>query len=68
MLKHHLAAWFAQLIVRGEIAIGIALIAGLFTGTAAFGGITMNFNFMLAGSASDEPVLFTLGILLLLAW
>ena len=28
----------------------------------------MNFNFMLAGSASTNPVLFLLGLLLLLAW
>lgn len=67
MLQHHCAAWFADLIVYGEIAVGIALIVGLFTGIAALGGITMNFNFMLAGSASTNPVLFTLGILLLLA-
>jgi thiosulfate dehydrogenase [quinone] large subunit len=68
MLEHHWAAWFADVIVFGEIAIGIALILGLLTGIAAFGGIFLNFNFMLAGSASTNPVLFALGILLLLAW
>ncbi len=28
----------------------------------------MNFNFMLAGSASTNPVLFLLAVLLILAW
>ena len=41
---------------------------GAFVGVVAFFGAFMNFNFMLAGSASTNPVLFTLAILLLLAW
>jgi thiosulfate dehydrogenase (quinone) large subunit len=68
LLSSHSVVWFAKLIVFGEIAIGIALILGLLTGLAAFGGIFLNFNFMLAGSASTNPVLFLLGALLLLAW
>lgn len=68
MLEHHWASWFASVIVYSEILIGIALILGLLTGMAAFGGIFMNFNFMLAGTASTNPVLFVLGALLLLAW
>lgn len=60
--------WFAKLIVAGEIIIGIALILGIFTGFAAFAGGFMNWNFMMAGSASVNPVLFTLSILLILAW
>jgi len=68
MLQNHWAEGFAKIIVIGEIAVGIALILGLFTGLAALGGITMNFNFMLAGTASTNPVLFALGVLLLLAW
>jgi thiosulfate dehydrogenase [quinone] large subunit len=46
----------------------VALILGLFTGIAAFFGGFMNWNFMMAGSASTNPVLFTLSILLVLAW
>ncbi len=60
--------WFSKLVVAGEILIGAALILGLFTGLAAFFGGFMNWNFMMAGTASSNPVLFTLSILLILAW
>jgi thiosulfate dehydrogenase [quinone] large subunit len=60
--------WFAKLVVVGEVLIGIALILGLFTGLAAFFGGFMNWNFMMAGTASTNPVLFLLSILLILAW
>lgn len=60
--------WFAKLIVFGEIAIGVTLILGAFVGVAAFFGAFMNLNFMLAGSASTNPVLFLLAVLLVLAW
>ena len=68
MLQHHWYAWFGKLVAFGETAIGILLILGAFVGVVAFFGAFMNFNFMLAGSASTNPVLFTLAILLLLAW
>ncbi|QPC80517.1 DoxX family membrane protein [Phototrophicus methaneseepsis] len=60
--------WFAKLIAYGEVLVGIALIVGAFVGIAAFCGALMNFNFMLAGSASTNPVLFTAAIALILAW
>lgn len=60
--------WFAKVIVFGELAIGVALILGAFVGMAAFFGAFMNLNFMLAGSASTNPVLFTLAMFLVLAW
>lgn len=60
--------WFAPLIAYGELLIGIALILGIFTGIAAFFGGFMNWNFMMAGSASTNPVLFALAIGLVLAW
>ena len=68
MLDQHWYTWFAWLISFGEMAVGIALIIGLLTGFAALAGATLNFNFMLAGSASTNPVLFLLAILILLAW
>src|SRR5579884_2629244 len=37
---------FARLVVFGEIAVGVALIAGAFVGVAAFFGALMNMNFM----------------------
>ncbi|MBO8140834.1 MAG: DoxX family membrane protein [Firmicutes bacterium] len=60
--------WFAKLVVIGEILVGIALILGAFTGIAAFWGGFMNFNFMMAGTASTNPLLYTISILLMLAW
>jgi thiosulfate dehydrogenase [quinone] large subunit len=68
MLDQAWYSWFAQVIAYGELAIGIALILGAFTGFAAITGAFVNFNFMLAGTASTNPVLFLLAILLLLAW
>ena len=60
--------WFAKLIALGELFIGIALIIGLFTGIAAFFGAFMNWNFLMAGTASSNPMLFVLALLLVLAW
>src|SRR5215210_5150398 len=61
-------SWFAWLVLLGEIAIGLGLILGALTGIAAFFGALMNMSFLLAGSASTNPVLFTFAIGLILAW
>lgn len=60
--------WFAPLVAYGELLIGIALILGAFTGIAAFFGGFMNWNFMMAGSASTNPLLFATAVGLILAW
>ena len=60
--------WFAKLVAYGELLIGIALILGAFTGFAAFFGGFMNWNFMMAGSASTNPMLFVAAVGLILAW
>ncbi len=60
--------WFAKLIAIGEFAIGVALILGAFVGVAAFFGAFMNWNFIMAGSASTNPLLFAASIFLVLAW
>lgn len=60
--------WFAWLVVFGEIAVGLGLILGALTGIAAFFGALMNMSFLLAGSASTNPVMFTAAIGLMLAW
>ena len=44
------------------------MILGIFTGIAAFFGGFMNWNFMMAGSASSNPLLFTIAVGLVLAW
>lgn len=60
--------WFAKLVVIGELAVGAALILGAFTGIAAFLGGFMNWNFMMAGTASVNPVFFVIAVGLILAW
>lgn len=60
--------WFSKLVVAGELLVGIALLLGAFTGVAAFFGGLMNWNFMMAGSASVNPLFFLLSVLIILAW
>lgn len=48
---------------RSQLVLVDALV-----GVAAFFGALMNWNFMLAGSASSNPVLFLVAVLLILAW
>lgn len=68
MVNSHWEGVFGKLIAFGETAVGLGLIFGAFVGIAAVGGAFMNLNFMLAGSASTNPVLLLLGFLLVLAW
>ena len=68
MLANNAETWFAWLIVFGELAVGIGLIFGILTGIAAFFGAFMNMSFLLAGSASSNPVMFALAVGLILAW
>jgi len=68
MLNAEAYTWFAKLVAYGELLIGIALILGAFTGIAAFFGALMNWNFMMAGSASTNPMLFVIAVGLILAW
>ncbi len=60
--------WFAKLVAIGEFTIGAALILGAFVGVAAFMGGFMNWNFIMAGSASTNPLLFLIAVVLILAW
>lgn len=60
--------WFAKLVAIGEFLVGLGLIVGLFVGIAAFFGVLMNWNFIMAGSASSNGFLMIVGILLILAW
>jgi thiosulfate dehydrogenase [quinone] large subunit len=60
--------WFSKLVVFGELAVGLLIILGAFTGIAAFFGSFMNWNFGMAGVASINIFLFSLAVLLVLAW
>jgi thiosulfate dehydrogenase [quinone] large subunit len=53
----HAETWFAKLIATSESGVGIALLLGALVPLAACGGLTMNMSYMLAGSASSNPVL-----------
>jgi len=63
----HPTLW-SNLVAWGELAVGLGLILGAFTGIAAFFGLFMNLNYLLAGTVSVNPILFTLSIGLILAW
>jgi thiosulfate dehydrogenase [quinone] large subunit len=68
MLDSGAYTWFAKLVVAGEIMVGVCLILGAFVGIAAFVGGFMNWNFIMAGSASTNGLLFAAAVLLILAW
>jgi thiosulfate dehydrogenase [quinone] large subunit len=68
LINNHSEGWFALLVTFGEIAVGLALIFGALTGIAAFFGALMNVSYLLAGSTSSNPVLFTMAIGVMLAW
>ena len=62
------ATFMSKAVSLGELAIGIALILGLFTGIAAFFGGMLSMSFGLAGVAGVNPVFFLLEVLMILAW
>ena len=68
LLDAQVYTWFAKVVAVGELLIGVALILGLFTGIAAFFGGFLNWNFMMAGAASTNPLLFAVAVALILAW
>jgi thiosulfate dehydrogenase [quinone] large subunit len=62
------AGLFATLVALGELAVGLGLLLGLLTGIAAFGGIFLNGNFVLAGVLGQNPALIIMGAFLMVAW
>ncbi|MFC4304384.1 DoxX family membrane protein [Cohnella boryungensis] len=51
----------------GEFLVGLGLILGTLTLTAAFFGLLMNFMFLFAGTVSTNPWLLFLGLLVVVA-
>ncbi len=68
MLVHDWYTWFAKLIAAGEFLVGVGILVGALVGVAAFFGTLMNMSYMLAGSASSNPVLFGLTVFVILGW
>jgi len=62
------ASFFSHLVAFGELAVGIGLLLGLFTGIAAFFGATMNMNYLFAGTVSVNPIMVLIELFLILAW
>lgn len=62
------AGLFSHMVAYGELAVGLGLVLGAFTGVAAFFGAFMNMNFMLAGTVSLNPIMFAGQLLIILAW
>ena len=59
------AGLFNILIPWGEFLVGLGLIIGLATIPALIAGAFMNLNFLLAGTTSTNPTLYTIAIILL---
>ena len=68
LLQSNSYKWFGPLVSYGELLVGIGLIIGAFVGVAAFFGLLMNFNFIMAGSASTNGLLLIVAAVLILAW
>jgi thiosulfate dehydrogenase (quinone) large subunit len=68
LLDNGAASWMSYVITFGEMAVGIGLLIGMLTGFAAFFGAFMNMSFLLAGSASVNPIMFALAVSVILAW
>ncbi|RIW29005.1 DoxX family protein [Bacillus salacetis] len=59
------AELFNTLIPWGEVLVGVGLILGAATIPALLAGAFMNLNFLMAGTVSTNPILFTAAIILL---
>jgi len=68
MLDSGSYVWFAKLVAVGEVLVGVALIIGMFVGIAAFFAALMNWNYIMAGSTSTNPLLLIGAVALILAW
>lgn len=58
---------FNVLVPVGEFLVGVGLILGGLTLTAAFFGLLMNFMYLYAGSTSSNALMLMLGMLLFVA-
>jgi thiosulfate dehydrogenase (quinone) large subunit len=56
---------FSTLVAWGEVLVGVGLILGAATIPALIAAAFMNLNFLLAGTTSTNPILYTAAIILL---
>src|SRR3989344_5543927 len=61
------ATTWSYAITYGELLVGLGLVVGLFTSLAAFFGLSMNLNFLFAGTVSTNPQLLVLALFVMLA-
>lgn len=61
------AGIFTYVVPFGEVIVGISLILGAFTIAGLLGGAFMNLNYLLAGTTSTNPILYTAAIILIAA-
>jgi thiosulfate dehydrogenase (quinone) large subunit len=62
------ASWIAKLVTLSELAVGVPLILGLLTGTAAAAGLVLNIAYMFSGSSGVNPAYAIVAVFLILAW
>jgi thiosulfate dehydrogenase [quinone] large subunit len=58
---------FSYMVAWGELLVGIALILGFLTTLALFASLLMNFNYLLAGAVSVNPIFIIEAAILLWA-
>jgi thiosulfate dehydrogenase [quinone] large subunit len=68
LLNVHAETLMGKVIAYGELTVGIALVLGALVGLAAFFGAFMNWNYLMAGSVSTNPLLIVAAVLLIVAW
>lgn len=61
------AALFDVLIPYGEFLVGLGLLVGALTRSAAFFGLVMNMAFLLSGTVSTNPTMLIVSVLILVA-
>jgi thiosulfate dehydrogenase (quinone) large subunit len=62
------SGWIAILVAFGEFAIGVALVAGLFTRVAALGSLALLFTYVMSGTASVCAFYALFAIVILVMW
>ncbi len=62
------AGWIAVLVAVSEFAIGVALVASLFTRVAALGSLALLFTYVMSGTASVCAFYALLAIVILTMW